>query len=284
MVVMIGGSPHNLFKIVAMLRSIADDGIVSKGEMRKRLSANFDKFIAVYSTKVQSYTGKTLNTCTAEDFTLELLQHLIAYFEDTIKTAGTARVYLSAMYVFIKEKHISVYNELIKPNATEWQAKMLRHFTKSCHDLRTSVVAHKMPVNNKDNHHICRELFRSGNYEENALQALDWANGGRISEGCGLIWDDLILHELISQHEQISCLRVKWFRGKTSLLTATYNFIHAKHWEECVFHALARLVVLTHNPSELIFPTLQSSTVKTKMNGLFKTIYERWNLVYALEP
>lgn len=265
------------------LRSIVNDGIVSKVEMRKRLSTKFDKFMIVYSDQKQSYLGKTLESCSSAEFTLELFQHLIAYFEDTCKAAGTARVYLSAMYVFVKEKHLAVYNELIKPNATEWQAKMLRHFTKACHDARTSIVAHKMPVSPADNHYLCSELFKCGNFEENALQALDWANGGRISEGCGLLWEDLILHEQISQNEQISCLRVKWFRGKTSLLTATYNFIHATHWEECVFHALARLVVLSHNPSELIFPNLAATTVKTKMNNHFKGIYERWSRVYARE-
>lgn len=266
-----------------MLRSIADDEIISKNDMRKRLTTAFNKFIPVYAAQNEAYRGKTLLTCSAADITLDLFQHLIAYFEDTINKAGTARVYLSAMYVFVKETHKNAYEEIVKPNCKDWQAKMLRHFTKSCHQSRTSLVAHKMPVTAADNHYICRELFRNGNYEENALQALDWANGGRISEGCGLIWSDFELFEQISQREQISCMRVKWFRGKTSLLTATYNFLHASSWEECVFHALARLVVLSHSPSDLIFPTLSATTVKTKMNGHLKTIYEKWRRVNERE-
>jgi len=265
------------------LRTIANDGVVSKGDMRKRLSSTFNKFIPVYASRKEGYRGKSLETLSSADITLDLMEHLIAFFEDTIKTAGTARVYLSAMYVFTKEKHLAVYNEVIKPNCSDWQAKMLRHFTKTCHQSRISVVTHKMPVTPADNHYICRDLFRSNNFEENALPALDWANGGRISEGCGLLWTDLEVHEQISQHEQISCMRVRWFRGKTSLLTATYNFIHAVAWEECVFHSLARFVVLTRNPSESIFPTLSATTVKTKMNSHLKTIYDKWSAIYERE-
>lgn len=265
------------------LRSIASDGIESKTEMRKRLTSKFNKFIEVYAVQNIAYSGKSLDTCTSAEMTLGLLEHFIAFLEDTTNKAGTARVYLSSMYGFLKEKHTDMYNNVAKGHATEWQAKMWRHFTKSCHNSRTAVVAHKMPVSAADNHYICRALFRSGHFEENALQALDWANGGRISEGCGLIWEDLLLHEQLAQTEQVSCLRVKWFRGKTSLLTATYNFIHAIHWEECVFHALGRLIVLTHCPSELIFPTLAATTVKTKMNTLLKSIYEKWSREFELE-
>lgn len=260
-----------------MSRTIADDEVVSKGEMRKRLESSFNKFITIYAEQNEGYRGKTLITCKQEDITIELFQHLIAYFEDNVNKAGTARVYLSAMYVYVKETYKSAYEEIVKPNCKEWQAKLLRHFTKSCHKSRTSIVSHKMPVSAADDHYICREMFRNGNYEENALQALDWANGGRISEGCGLIWQDLELFEQISQREQISCIRVRWFRGKTSLLTATYNFIHATAWEECVFHALARFVVLSRNPNDLIFPTL------SKMNAHLRSIYMHWSVQFTRE-
>lgn len=262
------------------MRSIVDDGNESKLEMRKRLRKSFDKFLVEYSVKNALYLGKTLDTCAMQDITVELFQHLVAYFEDTITMYSTARVYLSAMFVFVKEKHSSVYRELVEPQTKEWQAKLRRHFIVTCHESRTAIIDHKMPVSAADNHYICRELFRGGKYEENTLQAMDWANGGRISEGCKLLWADLELHQKLSAREQICCMKVKWFRCKTSLLTDTYNFVHATAWEECVFHSLARLVVLTRNPNSLIFPALAATTVKTKMNGHLKAIYERWRTKY----
>lgn len=106
--------PHHRFTFLSMastMRSIADDGIKSKSEMRSRLTTTFNKFITGYAVGNSSYAGKTLSTCTADDITVELFQHLIAYLEDTVVKANTARVYLSAMYVFVKDTYLSVYND-----------------------------------------------------------------------------------------------------------------------------------------------------------------------------
>lgn len=266
-----------------MSRTIADDAVASRVEMRKRLTNTFNAFIKVHAVKNESYKDVELVTCAEKDFTIELVEHFIAYLQDTTRTAGTARVYLSALFVLLKEKHKALYDRIVTPNSSEWQAKLRRHFSKKCHDSRTVMVTHKMPINAADNHYICKELFRRGMFEESTLQALDWANGGRISEGCGLLWRDLELFEKVSLQTNISCVRVHWYRGKTSLLTATYNFIHATAWEECVYHSLARLIVLARNPNSLIFPVLAGTIVKTRMNSLLKDIYEKWRLRYTQE-
>lgn len=259
-----------------MSRTIADDSVESKLEMRKRLTNSFNKFIAVHSAKNQAYVGKTLADLKEGDFTVQLVEHFVAYLEDSTKAFSTARVYLSALFVLLKERHLEFYNTVVSPNSKDWQGKLKKHFVNDCHTNRTALVNHKMPISAADNHYICQRLFHTNHFEESALQALDWANGGRISEGPGLSWVDFELYENICMHRQVSCMRVRWFRGKTSVLTATFNFLHAKSWEECVFHALARYIVLKRNPSELVFPTLAATNVKTRMNNLLKDIYTKW--------
>lgn len=261
-----------------MSRTIADDSVVSKLEMRKRLSNTFNKFVVVHSEKMEIYKGKTLETFQRSDFTVSLIEHFIAYLEDSTNTFGTARVYLSSLYVLLKEKHLEFYTRDVSPHTKDWQSKLKKHFALICHTNRTALVNHKMPINAADNHYICEQLFIKNCLEESALQALDWANGGRISEGPGLAWGDLELFESICLHHQVCCMRVHWFRGKTRSLTATFNFLHATSWEECVFHALARYVVLTRSPCELVFPALAATNVKTRMNNLLKDIYMKWKV------
>jgi hypothetical protein len=261
-----------------MSRTIANDSVESRSEMRKRLAKNFNKFIVDYSVHNESYKGKTLYLFEERDFTVSLIEHFIAYLEDNIKCFQTARVYLSSLYVFLREKYLSWYNNSVAANSTEWQNKLRKHYSKQCHINRTAMVTHKMPINAADNHYICKKLFEKNLFEEGALQALDWSNGGRISEGPGLEWRDFELFESIVLHSQVSCMRVYWFRGKTRSLTATYNFVHAVSWEACVFHALARYIILKRNTSELVFPALAATNVKTRMNGLLKDIYQAWKI------
>ena len=183
--------PRQVDQAGKMSRTIADDSVVSKLQMRSRLTNNFNKFIVEYSAKNEAYRGKTLKTFEVADFTVPLIEHFIAYLEDNIKTYNTARVYLSSLYVLLKEKNLTLH----VPHTTDWQSKLRKHFTQACHSNRTALINHKMPINAADNHYICQQLFQNGNLEESALQALDWANGGRISEGPGLAWADLKLFD-----------------------------------------------------------------------------------------
>ena len=192
-----------------MSKTIADDSVVSRNDMRKRLTSKFNPFVAQYATKNEDYSGKTLQFFQEQDFTVPLIEHFVAHLEDICLTHGTARVYLSALYTLIKERHLELYNSMVVPTATEWQRKLRIYFQKECHNTRTTLVNHKMPINRADNHYICWKLFERHLHEESALQAFDWANGGRISEGPGLEWRDFELHELICQNSQVSCMRVR---------------------------------------------------------------------------
>lgn len=119
-----------------MSRTIADDSVVSKLEMRKRLSNSFNKFVVVHSEKMEIYKGKTLETFQRADFTVSLIEHFIAYLEDSTNTFGTARVYLSSLYVLLKEKHLEFYNTDVSPHTIFVSNSLTRIAWKKVHCKR----------------------------------------------------------------------------------------------------------------------------------------------------
>lgn len=137
------------------------------------------------------------------------------------------------------------------------------------------LVKHHLPVRDVDHKYLCNYLFGRNLHAECALQVLDWANGGRISEGIELTWADLSQIKELSENEKISCMKITWVRGKTHTLTATHNMLHAVNWQTCPYHALARLIVLLRQTTTLIFPNIQSNIV-THMNVLMKSAHKVW--------
>jgi hypothetical protein len=134
----------------------------------------------------------------------------------------------------------------------------------------------------KDHHYICTTLFANGKFEEGALQALDWSNGARVSEGKTLEWRDIAVFRISTRTTHKSCLSVNWYRSKTKVMTDTYMFLHAEHWSCCCLHSLARLAVLLQEPNALVFPNLARSRLVTTMNSHFKEIYTKWQRVDAI--
>ena len=77
---------------------------------------------------------------------------------------------------------------------------------------------------------------------------------------------------------------LNWFHGKTSVLSAVHQIPHAKNWQECVLHALGRLMILQPSPSQCIFPQMQNKNLVTTMNEQYKLAYSYFKQKNGNEP
>jgi hypothetical protein len=264
---------------VGAIRSIAHDRSQSSKDLGNKVQGHFNKFLKdVYSPANVSYTGKTLVTLEAGDFSPDLFECFAGYLEDhpDVNKLSTARVYFSGALLFVERKFPKHHEEVLKKKAGGWQELIRKHFNAACRAARAAPVDHHIPMCEGSNVVICARLFSMGKYEEGLLQVLDWANGGRINEGVDLLWSDLKLREETTAKFDRCCVSVDWYRSKTAVLTSTFLFVHKDRWEACCMHSLARAVVLSPRACDRIFPSLQSTSVVSRMNQLFKTIYLEW--------
>jgi hypothetical protein len=226
------------------------------------------------------YIGKKLDSMQSEDFTRELVSCFANHLFESSISFETARNYMSSLYTFVKDTHAVAHANVIAPNSAQWQKELLHKFTKECREQHIPLTEHKIPIDEQANEYLCKRLFARGLYEEGALQACDSSCGGRITEGVGLVWADLLLAQKVETVEPRCCVAVDWYRGKTHTLTATYMFINARSWAACCLHSLARMVVLSPSTSERLFPRMAEGRVVLAMNTLIKSIYEEWKRDY----
>ena len=261
-----------------VLQSIGNDNEVSSAEMQSRMLYHFGPFLILYGQKNVVYAGKVLSALRPEEFSIDLFEHFGAYLEHHVQTWGTARVYFGALLCYVKKKFPDTFTLRLLPKSKQWKDKIKKHYVQECHKTRTPLSNHKIPVCERTNKYICDELFKNNRFEEGAIQALEWSNGGRIMEAPGLEWRDLSIYRVSTHESHICCVNVQWFRGKTATLTSTYMFLHANNWQACCLHSLARLIVLRRNPSESVFPTFGQGNLVNRMNTIFKEAYRDWKI------
>lgn len=265
-----------------LMRTIADTTSQSKEAGWTKARNHFNKFLVQYKTQHPEFVPSNADQCTESHISLSLMQHFAAYLEDNLGQFNTARTYYSSTTTYLSKRFPSLKASLDQ-FGTDCQKDIKKHFVKKSNITRTPLTNHHIPVNYDDNIYLCRRFFEKNLHEESALQALDWSNCGRISEAPGLQWCDIRAIEEVLQHRSKSCIQIHWFRGKTSILTASFNFIHATDWLACTYHSLARLIILLQRTDDHIFPRMLHGNVVNHMNGLMKKVHEEWAVEYELE-
>jgi hypothetical protein len=128
-------------------------------------------------------------------------------FDLEVYTLGSAQQYLSAAINYYKVK----YPLANFPRGTNWELNT-SHWFKSLKDQfvrratanRTELTTHRVGVTECDNVIYCRYMFQRGHHETCFLQAMDWTNGGRVSEAARMSWKDMQLVTEASQ-EEVRC-------------------------------------------------------------------------------
>lgn len=260
------------------LSSINTDDNKSCKLMRSKMRYNFNPFIDLYSKTHPGYEGETFDTLAEDKWTKEVMEGFGGYLVDGINSFQTARNYMSSAINYTRQHFPTLYATMVAPNSARWQQEIKRRFEVECHEERTTLTQHKVPVSSEACEYFCKMLFEREEHEAAALQAVDRSCGGRISEGKRLVCDDIKLKHSVTTKSATCCIQVRWFHHKTDTLTDTYMFVHSSLWASCCLHSLARLFVLCPNTSEALFPTLADSNVVTKMNDHMKSIYAEWKV------
>ena len=134
-----------------------------------------------------------------EEFvTGDMLGFFAGYCQDKMSAWSTAKNYYSQVKRYLEELYPNRTNE-IQTASSKMQKKITSHFRDKCGANRTNLVNHHLPCTPEDNHYICHYLFKENKHEECLLQALDFHNGGRISEGRALLWNDFVPKSQIEQ-------------------------------------------------------------------------------------
>lgn len=246
----------------------------SKTDQLKKAINCFDAFVCSYSLRNSSaLANKRFDNLLEADLSEELLECLMGYLEDKYKF-NTSRSYFGSLKIAFANR-FPVHEKML--STRNWEGEFHRHYNKVSQETGEAIQDHSFPVNADDHHLHCQYMFEQNLHEECALDAMDWHNAGRINEGPKLKWDTSIeLHDVYDKFSNISCMWLKWRRGKTGALSATYNFPHAYDWLVCTFHALARYIVLVRSVDEFLFPVLAGQSLSSHMNRIYSEAYKRW--------
>lgn len=141
---------------------------------------------------------------------------------DQMSTWSTAKNYYSQIKKYLGELYPNK-RDVIQFTSNKMQKKITSHFRKKCAANRTNLISHHLPFTPEDNHYMCQFLFKNDNHEACLLQAIDFHNGGRITEGRALQWDDLCAKIHADRGILINCLLLRWFHDKTAALSEAQN-------------------------------------------------------------
>lgn len=258
------------------MRTIAARPHEASDSKLKTATNHFNKFYARYKPG----TSKKLSDLEEADVDDDMLSHLVAHLEDSSKSFNTTRGYYSSIKCAL-EKSFPSHKDLL--NLPKWHKDIKDTFVEICHEKGVPIENRHLRVEEADHHQLCKFMFENNMHEECSLQSLDFANGGRIAEGPKLEWKHLSLLKVVSEKEKRCCLVLNWLRGKTRTLTDTLNCVHKYDWLVCVFHCLARLLMLQSRPDDKIFPRLAQLKVSGHMNGIMKAAYANWQTVNKRE-
>ena len=182
---------------VTPLRSIGGpDLLPSKKSSWHSGGVWFHKFVAEYKQTKPDFVFSTIHDCPASSINKELMEHFAAYLEDNCNTWNTARLAFGAVKNQLQKRLTELVPFFAECNQ-DWQKDIRKHFVRKCSVNRVPIVNHHIPVRDVDNLHLCKFMFEADRHEECALQALDWSNCGRISEGPTLHWCDVKVHQEI---------------------------------------------------------------------------------------
>lgn len=267
----------------SVLRSAADGGSKSKQDQRKKVNSFFAEFLNELRKERPRLVGTGLDDCIEADLDTEFFDKYVAYLEDRQPALAftTAKNYFSTTKLALCLR-FSGLNEVFAVRNKGWQQHIKKHKRNVCHEERRPMIQHHIPMTYADLHYICQTFFSNDMHEECCLQALDWANCGRISEGQDIRWSDIKVVQDNSTAMPKCCLQMHWFHDKTSTLSAPHSFV-GMHWQSCVFHNLARLIALLHRPDLQVLPSLKTWNVVSHMNGKYKELYKAWEAEYHTE-
>lgn len=267
-----------------MATPLRDSAITSNASAQQRckVSKHFNSFLILYKREQRNaLLSTTLEDCKEEEVDKRLLDYYVGYLQDKCGAYNTAKNYFSATKTALV-KHFPSLETLFTAHNTRWQLNIRNFFQTQCSAKRIPLVQHHIPLKYDDLQYICNELFCQNMHEEAALLSLDWMNCGRISEGPGLLWTDLKLVEEYATTVVKCCIQLHWFHGKTSTLSAPYNFLGV-NWQSCIFHCLARLVIITRRNDRHLFPQAQYWNVISHINNTLKSVYQTWSARHELE-
>ena len=120
-----------------------------------------------------------------EFVTDELFGYFCGHCQDHIPSWSTAKNYYSQVKKYLQLLYPAKKAD-IETVSTKMQKKITVHFNQKSAEDRLPVVNHHLPFQPGDNHYVCNFLFEQGHHEACLLQAMDFLNGGRITEGRAL--------------------------------------------------------------------------------------------------
>ena len=215
-------------------RETGQDVEKAKKDQLKNAINSFNKFVLGFAVK--NNVPNKYEDFREEHVSVQLMKCFAGYYEVERGTPGelalnTARAYFGAVKNGFLNKFPNLASSVLTDrNYSSWYASLTKYYIQKHLADKTPVTVHHSPVTADDQLYLLKFMFSCNMHEECALQTIDWPNLGRITEGLGLDWNDLISLQQISNSIRINCFRVRWVRGKTWMLTAVHHFLDSKLW------------------------------------------------------
>jgi hypothetical protein len=191
---------------------------------------SFEKFLELYNSQ-QDDPDKQI-AAKLDDLTEEMMtKNLVGCYADYLCKAkhmfSTAKSYFSALFRQLKDKfqdsHLCNNNGALSDKEyTQLAEKIRKDFEFDTAENRVALVNHHIPITKDGHHTVCEYLFETNRVEDRAIQSLDYQAAGRASELHGLRWSDLsAFWSRYNDKAHVNCMKVQWYRGKTSDLTGS---------------------------------------------------------------
>jgi len=254
--------------MAAMLTECAELLGKSSKEHNKSAMKKFHAFIALYKHDFPERFPNGAILC-EEDYIDEDFVSRVMKFLQSAKKWSTANGALGYILTELQTRYPN-NREFIAENRSHWNEKMRRFYSTECAASRTKLVDHHMHVTRFDNSQICKYAFEHDLHEHAMLQAADFHNCGRINEAKMLECTDFGTCIEFTEVFSKACLTVDWFHSKGAVLTSTHQILQRSDWMCCVYHCLARLIILSPNPSPLLFPNLSRTNLVHTLNNLIR--------------